>query len=541
MSVNLSLPALSLVDGCSTASEIQQIHALTIKTGVFRKEPFRISAKIIRSCCSSTFRPSTDDLEYAVSLFNRFVRGTDYASFFYNTLIRTHTQNHLYEEAFLLFYDMLCCSPPFLPDNFTFPSVLKSCAHLSAIEEGKQIHCMILKTATALGNQFVQNSLIHMYARCGEIDLAHKAFDSMPHRNVVSWNMMIDVFAKCGHIDSSRQFFDNMPERNVVSWNSVIAGYVRNSLPDEALRLFLQFLFLGLNPDESTLVSVVSAIADLGLLDLGKRIHGYLTRHQFSLSGVLGTALIDMYSNCGSIQTAYKIFESFPNKTVGHWTSMIVGFANHGMARSSLQIFSQMQRSGTEPNYITFIGVLTACNHGGLVVEGLKHFNLMRRVYNINPGIEHYGCLIDLLGRMGHIEEAKMIVERMPMEPGVVIWASVLAACRTHGNTKTAELAAQKLIELEPGYAGCYLLMSDIYAKMGRWEDLGRIRKLMEERGVEKNPGLSWIEVDVELHQFAVGDKFHPRCGEIYRTLNMLECHLKDHSNRDAAEMVYSS
>ncbi|KAG9445181.1 hypothetical protein H6P81_016521 [Aristolochia fimbriata] len=471
MSLTLSLPALSLLDGCAATGEIQQIHALTIKTGVFHQEPSRISAKIIQSCFS-TRRPVAADLEYALSLFNRFLRDNDNASFFYNNLIRSHTQRHLYEDALVLFYDMLCCSPHFLPDNFTFPSVLKSCAQLSSLEEGKQIHGLILKTGIAHGDQFVGSSLIHV-----------------------------------------------------------------NALPDEALRLFLHFLLLGLNPDESTLVSGASAISALGLLNLAKGVHGYIIRHRFCLSGVLGTTLIDMHSNCGDIKTAYKIFESLPNKTVEHWTAMIFGFANHGNPKFSLQLFSRMQNSGVEPNYITFLGVLSACNHGGLVVEGLKHFNLMRRIYRINPGIEHYGCLVDLLGRMGHIEEAKMVVESMPMKPGVVIWASLLSACRIHGATETAEFAAQKLIEQEPGYAGSYVLMSDIYARLDRWEDFGRMRKLVEERGLVRYPGLSWIEVDGAVHRFAVGDKYHHRSKEIYRMLEKLEYHLKEHSIEHASKM----
>ncbi|XXG43340.1 hypothetical protein AAC387_Pa01g3396 [Persea americana] len=306
-----------------------------------------------------------------------------------------------------------------------------------------------------------------------------------------------------------------------------MAGYVRNSLSHEALDLSFELQFSGLRPDERTLVAIISAISELGLLGLGKRVHGYVTRHKFSLDGILGAALIDMYSKSGSIYYAFQVFENIPNKNVGHWTSMIVGFGIHGFAEDSLKLFLQMQCSDVKPNYVTFIGLLIACNHGGLVEEGIRHFNLMRRVYEIKPVIQHYGCLIDLLGRSGFLEEAKAVIESMPMEPGAVIWATLLAACRKHGNIEIAEIAAQELITLAPKYGGCYVLLANIYAGLGRWEDFSRMRRRMEESGVEKVPGFSWIEVDGEAHEFVVGDKFHPQSKEIYWTLDELECQLR--------------
>ncbi|KAF5205435.1 Pentatricopeptide repeat-containing protein, partial [Thalictrum thalictroides] len=206
----------------------------------------------------------------------------------------------------------------------------------------------------------------------------------------------------------------------------MIAGCARESLFDEALYLFIELQVSGLCPAETTMMSIISVVSDLGLLSVAKKIHGYAIRNEFSLDSRLGAALIDMYSKCGSIYSALQLFENIPNKNVGHWTSMIVGFSVHGCAEASLHLFAQMQKCGVKPNYVTFIGVLSACSHGGLVGQGIKHFNLMKR-YNIEPRIQHYGCLVDLLGRSGMVKEAKMVIDNMPMEPAAVIWSILLA------------------------------------------------------------------------------------------------------------------
>ncbi|KAL6004320.1 hypothetical protein ACLOJK_004869 [Asimina triloba] len=525
---------LSLLSSCRSATEIKQIHAHSVKTGFFLHNP-TVPAKIAQSLCQSlhTCSPRSDDVLYTLSVFDWTVEPP--SSFLYNTLIRAHTQIDRPEEALLIFYQMLCDPFHVGADKFTFPSVLKSCAQLFAIDEGEQVHGVVLKTQFA-SDIFVQNSLIHMYSRCRKIDSARSVFDKMSDRNVVSWNSIIDGFAKAGDVVSARAYFDKMPHRNIVSWNSMIAGYVRNGLCDEALDLFFELQTSGLDPDELTMVGIVTAISHIGLLGFGRRVHGYLIRHAFSLQGVLGAALIDMYSKCGSILSASRIFERISNKDVGHWTTMIVGFAIQGYAEASLQLFSLMQASGVKPNHVTFIGVLIACSHRGLVDEGLNNFRLMTRSSDISPMIQHYGCLVDLLGRAGYLEEALAVVENLPMKPGFVIWATLLAACKNHGDIKIAEIASQKLIELAPNYGGGYALLSNIYAGFGRWHDFSRMRRMLEEREVEKVPGFSWIEVDGEVHEFVVDDRFHPKCKEIYSMLDELDSKLRWKVSESALE-----
>ncbi|KAJ0987181.1 hypothetical protein J5N97_005537 [Dioscorea zingiberensis] len=428
------------------------------------------------------------------------------SSFVYNTLLRNYTQDHHPEDALLLFNHMLsqCVT---LPDKFTFPLALKACAQLSALQEGKQTHSMVLKTHNLSADVYVQSSLVDMYVKCGRIDAARKVFDGMPHRTVVAGNSMVDGYVKSGDLDSAYRCFVEMPERDIVSWNSLIGGCVRNSLPNEALALFLELQMLEeLQPDEYTLSIVLSAVSDLGLLAAGKMAHGYIARRHFSLNGALGVALTNMYTKCGSIGAASSVFRSISSKNVGHWTSMIAGLAAHGRAEASLHLFSQMLHAGTKPNDITFIGVLSACSHGGLLNEGLACFDLMRR-FGVRPSIQHYGCLVDLLGRSGLLEEALEIINRLPMKPSVVIWSSLLASCRNHGNVEIAEVVAKKLIEIQPSYGGGYTLLSNLYVRIGRREDSAKMRMMMEERRVEKVHGFSWIEVDGYVHEFVAGDR----------------------------------
>nr|CAD1826510.1 unnamed protein product [Ananas comosus var. bracteatus] len=442
----------------------------------------------------------------------------------YNALIRAHVESHRPDSALLLFNSMLrTCSP----DKFTFPLALKACAHLSAVDEGEQIHSMIVKSEfVPTDDVHVSTSLMSMYALCGRIDAAQQLFDKMPNRNVVSWNTLLDGFVKSGDIDSAYEVFDAMPERNVVSWNSMIAGFVKNDLPREALMLFIEMMVSGLVPDEYTMASVISAISDLGLLDLGRRAHGYVTRRGFLLCRALGVELLNMYIKCGDIGIAYQVFLSISEKNVNHWTAMIGGFAAHGHAEASIRLFSEMRRFGVEPNYVTFIGVLNACSHGGLVKEGLEYFNLMRNL-GIKPRIQHYGCLVDLLGRAGLLELAMKLVGSLSTDPGFIVWSALLAACEKHENVEIAEIIAHKLSAAEAENGGCYTLLSNLYARMGKWEDFSRMRRMIEESGVEKVPGFSWIEVDGVVHEFAAGDKFHRRNRDIYRILEEMKLNLR--------------
>ncbi|ONK74916.1 uncharacterized protein A4U43_C03F11430 [Asparagus officinalis] len=437
----------------------------------------------------------------------------------YNSLIRTHIESHRPSKALSLFNQLLLSTPTLHPDHFTFPLILKACAHLSSLKQTQQIHCFVLKSnAIPQHDVFILTSLINAYAECGSIDDARRVFDRMPERNTVTWNSVMSGLLKFGDITSAFRIFNEMPMRNIVSWNSLMAGYVKASLSYEAIVLFIELQVSGLKPDESTMVSLVSAISDLGLLDLGRRAHGYIARNGLPLDGALGVALITMYSKCGSIDASYRVFQLIPVKNVNHWSCIIGCLANHGQTENSLQVFSEMLHLGIRPNHITFVGVLNACRHSGSTEEGIKYFNLVK-TFDIEPRIEHYGCLVDLLGRAGFLKEAMEIACNLSMDPGYVVWSTLLAACRNHGNVEIAETVAKKMIELDPDDGSPYVLISNIYAQVGRWEDFRKMRRRMEERRVMKVTGLSWIEVDGGVHEFAAGDKFHVKAKEIYCVL----------------------
>ncbi|PKA58189.1 Pentatricopeptide repeat-containing protein [Apostasia shenzhenica] len=444
----------------------------------------------------------------------------------YNSLIKAHTDAGRSGFALLLFHRMLAIDA-LLPDRFTFPSVLKACALLPAAAEGEQIHSLVLKSFFAPADDiFVLTTLVHFYARCSRLSDARLVFDKMPHRNPASWNSMLDGYARSGAMESAHMLFDEMPERNIFSWNILIGGYVRDGLPLEALKLFYDLRFLGLSPDESTMAIVITAISDHGLLSLGRMAHAYVFRRMFSLHGALAVALIHMYAESGSIEAAQLTFFITESKNVRHWTALIAGFAVHGLANSALQLFDEMLHLGIRPNHITFVSVLTACSHAGLVHEGLKLFKLMSR-FGIEPGVEHYGCLVDLLSRVGLLEEAMEVVRGIPIEPGPVIWSSLLAACRNFGHAEMAQFAARKLIELDSSNGSSYALLSNLCARLGRWEDFRTVRIAMEEREAGKVAGLSWIEICGHIHEFVSGDRKHSRTADIYKVLDEMSSFLR--------------
>ncbi|KFK37318.1 hypothetical protein AALP_AA4G241500 [Arabis alpina] len=349
------------------------------------------------------------------------------------------------------------------------------------------------------------NSLIDGYVKHGRIEDAKGLFDKMPRKDVVTWATMVDGYAKLGFVHQAKSLFDQMPQRDVVAYNSMMAGYVQNKYHAEALEVFSEMEKEShLSPDETTLVIVLSAIAQLGRLSKAIDMHLYIVEKKFYLGGKLGVALIDMYSKCGSIQQAMGVFEGIKNKSIDHWNAMIGGLAIHGLGESAFDMLLEIERRSIKPDDITFIGVLNACSHSGLVKEGLLCFELMRRKHKIEPRLQHYGCMVDILARSGSIELAKNLIEEMPIEPNDVIWRTFLTACSHHKEFETGELVAKHLI-LQAGYnPSSYVLLSNMYASFGMWKEVRRVRTMMKERKLQKTPGCSWIELDGSVHEFFV-------------------------------------
>ncbi|XP_058083674.1 pentatricopeptide repeat-containing protein At5g19020, mitochondrial [Magnolia sinica] len=410
----------------------------------------------------------------------------------WSTMIDGYIQMDMLPEALVMYREMLRAQ--LRPNEVTVVDLLSACSHFSTVDEGWQFHGIVLKMGLDC-HVFVQATIIHFYAACQQIYLACLQFQLADKGNVSSWNALITGFIRNNMVNSARKLFDEMPERDVISWSSMIAGYVQIEQFHLALDLFHDMQVTGLRPNEITMVSVVSAIAHSGTLKLGRWIHDYICENSIPINDNLSAALIDMYAKCGNIGDALEMFHHIRDKTnsICPWNAMICGLAMHGHANESLSMFSDLQKTDIKPNSITFIGVLSACCHAGLLDVGRRYFESMKNVYSIEPNIKHYGCMVDLLGRAGCLEEAERLIESMPMKADVVIWGSMLAACRTHGNVEIGERAAESLEKLEPSHGAGRVLLSNIYAEAGRWDDVLQVRREMQSRRVKKLPGFSGV------------------------------------------------
>ncbi|KAK9121366.1 hypothetical protein Syun_018983 [Stephania yunnanensis] len=479
----------------TTISQLKQFHAHITTSGIPTKHLHPVvTAKLLIFSALST----SPDLNYAQKLFNH---ASHPSLFMFNTMIRAVSRRAEQPIYSLQFYIQMLRSS-ISPDHFTFPSLIKSCSATSALVLGQQLHSHVLKLGLDF-DVFIVNCLIDMYSHCGEMGDAHKVFvEGFDVVDVVSWTTLITGYSGCGNVDMARKFFDSMPVRNGVSWNAMITGYARSgSCIDKARELFDEmsernerWLGLGIVPNEAALVSAVSACAHLRSLEEGMWLHSLIEERKLKLNVTVGTALVDMYGKCGSIERARVVFDDMPVKNVMTWNSMIAGLALNGYGKQALSLFWRMRIEGALPNAITFIGVLTGCSHSGLVDEGKRAFEVMIQEYQIEPQLEHYGSMVDLLGRAGLVQEALDFVEKMPVEPHPGLWGALVNACRIHGDVKLGEELGKRLVELEPNHCGRYSLLSNIFAAAERWDDLATVRNLVKDRNVVKSPGNSIIK-----------------------------------------------
>ncbi|XP_019059608.1 PREDICTED: pentatricopeptide repeat-containing protein At5g06540 isoform X2 [Tarenaya hassleriana] len=336
-------------------------------------------------------------------------------------------------------------------------------------------------------------------------------------RDVVSWTSMVAGYCKRGDIDTARKMFDEMPERNLVTWSVMINGYVKNNCFVKAIELFESMKRKGIQANETVMVSVISSCAHLGGLELGEKAHDYVVKNNLTVNVILGTALVDMYARCGNIEKAIRVFEELPEKDSLSWTSIISGLAMYGHGNEAIHYFSEMVRLGFTPRDITFTAVLSACSHGGLVDRGLEIYESMKRDHGIEPRLEHYGCIVDMLSRAGRLVEAENFILEMPVKPNAPILGALLGACRIHQNAEVAERVGNMLIELKPEHSGYYVLLSNIYARAKKWENVENLRETMKEKRVKKPPGWSLIEIDGKINKFSMGDDMHPEMEDIKR------------------------
>lgn len=389
------------------------------------------------------------------------------------------------------------------------------------------VHTQILKTGFET-NPIVQTALVDSYARfCSDVVTARHLFDEMSERNVVSWTAMISAYARLGEMGNAVLLFEEMPERDVPSWNSIIAGCTQNGLFPEAiifLRRMLASSELHLSPNRVTLACALSACGHTGMLQLGKEIHCYIYRKGFGSDSYISNSLVILYGKCGCLKEARRVFGATSYTSLTSWNSMINCYALHGQSESALDIFEEMVQAGNDvkPDEITFTHLLNACTHGGLVEMGYNYFDKMTKVYGIEPQIEHYGCIVDLLCRAGCFQEAMDIIDGMKVEADEVIWGSLLNGCKIYGNADLAEFAIRKLIEIDPKNGGYISILANLYVELAKWDEVSGVRKMLKDQNAQKVPGCSWIEVDCRIHQFYSSDNAHPRADEIYNVLESL-------------------
>ncbi|KAJ7542120.1 hypothetical protein O6H91_10G090800 [Diphasiastrum complanatum] len=559
-----------LLKGCSkrkALAEGKQVHAL-IAQSVLDSNIFLANTLVhMYSKCGSVLD--------AHKVFSNMPQRNVYS---WTAIISAYADSGQGEKAINLF--QLMQRTGLAPDKVVFVVVLKACASLAALEQGKQLHSDIIKRGFQ-SDVIVGSTLVDMYAKCGCTDDARELFNNMSERNVVSWNAMIagyaqnglgkealalykqmkqegvqpnnvtfvvllkacaslaaleqgkqlhsdiikrgfqsdvivgntlvDMYAKCKCIEDARELFNYMSERDVVSWSAMIAGYAQNGLGKEALALYEQMKQEGVQPDIVTFTCVLSACASLAALEQGKQLHFDIIKRGFQSDVIVGSTLVDMYAKCGCIEDARELFNYMSERDVVSWSAMIAGYAQNGLGKEALALYEQMKQEGVQPDNVTFTCVLSACAHSRLVDEGRYVFDSMCKDHDVTPTKEHYACMVDLLARAGCWADAELFINKMPIQPDSVVWMTLLGAARNHGHVEIGRRAFDLVVKLEPKNAAPYVLLSNIYAAAGRNDELAKIRNEMKDAGLKTIHGCSWIEVDNQVHAFVVGDATHPQ------------------------------
>ncbi|KAH6761052.1 Tetratricopeptide repeat superfamily protein [Perilla frutescens var. frutescens] len=453
----------------------KQVHCLAVKNGCSQIVSVGNAVVTMYSKCGS--------IEDAVRAFEL---STDKNAITWSAMITGHAQSGNGEEALVLFKDMH--SFGMKPSKYTLVGVLNACSDTEEIVVGKQVHAYLVK----LGFEF------QMYIATA----------------------LIDMYAKCGFIVDAQQGFDTLDEADLVLWTSMIGGYVQNGDSESAFGLYCRMQVEGIAPNELTMASVLKACSSLSALEQGKQIHAHVVKNGFTLEVPIGSALSTMYAKCGSLDDGHAIFRRMSAKDVVTWNAMISGLSQNGQGIEALDLFEEMLLEGVKPDYVSFVNILSACSHMGLVDRGWVYFQLMSDKFCIVPRLEHYACMVDILGRAGKLQEAKEFIESATIDHGLCLWRILLSASRNHRNYELGAYAGEKLMELGSKESSAYVLLSSIYSALGRLDDVERVRRIMSSRGVSKEPGCSWIELKSQVHVFVVGDLLHPEIKGIREELS---------------------
>ncbi|KAK4710409.1 hypothetical protein R3W88_004922 [Solanum pinnatisectum] len=446
----------------------KQIHCLSLKNGFLWAVSVANATVTMYAKCGS--------LDDACRVFEL---SSEKNSITWSALITGYAQNGDCEKALKLFSEMHYCGMN--PSEYTLVGVLNACSDFDALREGKQVHGYLLK----LGFE--------------------------PQMYILT--ALVDMYAKCGNISDARRGFDYLKEPDMVLWTSMIAGYVKNGDNESAMGMYCRMLMEGVMPNELTMASMLKACSSLAALEQGKQIHAHIVKHGFSLEVPIGSALSTMYAKSGSLHDGNLVFRRMPARDLVSWNSMMSGLSQNGCGTEALELFEEMLHEGTRPDYVTFVNILSACSHMGLVKRGWSIFKMMSYEFGIEPRLEHFACMVDMFGRAGELYEAKEFIESAAshVDHGLCLWRILLSACRNYRNYELGAYAGEKLMELGSQESSAYVLLSSIYSALGRLEDVERVRRLMNLRGVSKEPGCSWIELKSQFHVFVVGDQLHPQ------------------------------
>ncbi|KAK1408617.1 hypothetical protein QVD17_40546 [Tagetes erecta] len=462
----------------SRIKPLQQVHCQIITSGKTTSLP--LVTKLLTSACAAKAIIYTRQLLFSIP---------NPDSFLFSSLIKTSTKHSFPRDSLVFYRHMVHCNVEC--SNHALTAVIKACASLSDLGAGKNVHCHVIVFGYGL-DLFVQAALVSFYAKCNELDVARKVFDEMP-------------------------------QRTLVAWNSMISGYEQNGLADEAIKLFNCMRDSGVEFDSVTMVSVLSACSQLGALGLGQWIHEYVNRNGLYVNATIGTSLINMYGRCGDVIKAREVFESLNQQNVITWTAMISAYGMHGYGKEAMEIFHLMKLHGQSPNAVTFVAVLSACAHAGLVSEGRLAYASMIQNYQITPRIEHHVSMVDMLGRAGLLNEAYQHIQDMnPIKPTAAVWTAMLGACKMHKNITLGVVAAENLLAIEPHHPGHFVLISNIYAMAGQMDRVEMVRNVMIQKGLKKQVGYATIEVDKKTYLFSMADTSHPETDTIYRYLDEL-------------------
>lgn len=438
----------------------------------------------------------------------------------WNSMIAGYSHGGYYEDCKRFFTEMLNLEG-LRPNGVTILSVLQACAQSNDLALGMDVHRLVVEDKIEIDLSLC-NALITLYAKCGSLDYARELFDNMSEKDEITYGTIISGYMVHGFVDKALDLFHELENPGLSTWNAVISGLVQNNRCEGILELFRRMQSLGFRPNSVTLSSILPSLSHLSYMKGGREIHGYAIRNRFDRNIYVATALIDIYAKMGSLHDAQRIFYHLRARTVIVWTTIIAAHAVHGDAYTALDLFDDMLDGGTDPDPVTLTAVLTACGHSGMVDRAWENFDSMLVKYGFEPSLEHYACMVGVLGRAGKLSEAMQFISKMPIEPSAKVWGALLNGASVCGDIEIGKIACEHLFEIEPESTGNYVIMANLYSRAGRWDEAEEIRQRMNSLGLDKVPGNSWIEMSEGLHCFVAKDASNERMEEIYETLNGL-------------------